>query len=198
MTTPASKDHVELIAATRRSILREASGLMADSGIPLVEQYDALPKLSGIALSALEELKVAEEELQAANVALLEQRQELDDRVQHYRQLFDYAPFPFFVTDIYGTVQEINRAACHLLQRTAQSLNRKPLATLIPRPEREKFRQRLNHAVSTQVVHLWDITFARATDGPVAVSASVTLVPGLGTTRSGLLFWMLRRSNTEG
>jgi PAS domain S-box-containing protein len=198
MTSPKSKDTAELIAASRRTILREASGLMAGSEIPLVEQFDAVPKLSGIALSALEELKVAEEELQAANAALLEQRQELEERVHHYHQLFDFAPFPFFITDIYGTVQEINRAACHLLQRTALSLHRKPLATLIPRDQREKFRQRLNHAVSTQVVHQWDITFTRATDGPLPVVASVTLVPGLGATRSGLLFWMVRRTPTEG
>lgn len=198
MTTPTSKDHVELIAASRRTILREASGLVAGSAIPLVEQYDALPKLSGIAMSALEELKVAEEELRSANAELVEQRHELEERVRHYHQLFDYAPFPFFVTDIYGTVQEINRASCHLLQRTALSLHRKPLATLIPRDQREKFRQRLNHAVSTQVVHAWNLTLTRATDEPVDVVASVTLVPGLGATHSGLLFWMLRRPNAEG
>src|SRR4051812_31500480 len=121
MTTNAqpTRDAVVEIAASRRKMLQHASALFSDgTSVPFVEQYDALPKVSGLLVGSLEELKVAEEELITQNHALVEQREALERQVHRYRQLFEHAPFALVVTDIYGTVQEINHAGTALLKRS--------------------------------------------------------------------------------
>ena len=115
MSTPVDVlplDNVGAIARCRHFVLKRANELLRDqSGIPVVERADTLPGVSGLLMTSLEALKVAEEELRVQNTLIESQRAATDNRVRHYRQLFLYAPSPTFITDIYGTIQEANLEA---------------------------------------------------------------------------------------
>ena len=78
-----------------------------------------------------EELSVAEEELQAQIEELSRVGNALGRERAKYKELFDEAPDPYFVTDLHGLVLEANPRAAQLAGRDSSSLQRKPLAALV-------------------------------------------------------------------
>jgi PAS domain S-box-containing protein len=197
MTNPSevgSMETVETIGAIARCryfVLKRADEILrGEPGTPVVNRADALPDVSALLMTSLEELKVAEEELRLQNAMLESQRAAVDERVRHYRQLFLHTPAPVFVSDIYGTIQEVNLATARLFRREARHLERKPLAVLLSSEFREEFRRQLPR-VTTDGVRDWRLIVKRVGDLPLEVHANVQLVPDLGATRSGLLYWML-------
>jgi len=100
---------------------------------------------------ALDELALAYEQLQVADVELRAQNDELQDvRAQiereraRYAELFRSAPAPFLVTDANGHIVQSNAAAAALLGRRSDHLNRKPLTVFT----RDTSRRRLRSAIS--------------------------------------------------
>src|ERR1700758_357553 len=61
-------------------------------------------------LNALEELQAAEEELRQQNEELVTTYQTLELERKRYRDLFEFAPDGYLVTNAAGTIQEANRA----------------------------------------------------------------------------------------
>ena len=195
MTTPHDMEPTEMIGAIARAryvVLKRAEEILASgSGIPVVENADAKPNLPGLLMTSLEALKLAEEELRLQNAALETHRASIDDRVRHYRQLFLYSPAPAFVTDVYGAVQEVNLACARLFRREAKHLERKLLVDLLAPDYREEFRRQLPRATAGDGVRDWRLVIKRVGDLPLEAHASVQLVPDIGPTGSGLLYWML-------
>lgn len=184
------------LVRARQTVLTRASALLdPEQTLPLAEQYDALPAMTGLLMTSLEELKVAEEELREQNMELLKQSDARESVVEHYRQLFMCAPVPAFVTDIYGTIIEANVAASALFKRDAQRLPRKPFAAMLAQTGREEFRRQLNRIKPDRGVDDWRLTLHRTGDDPVNVRATVSFVPNIGATRTGVLYWMLRVEN---
>jgi PAS domain S-box-containing protein len=186
-------DTLEALVHCRRTVLLRATTLLdGREDIPFVERFDAIPTLSALLMTSLEELKVAEEELREQNERLLAQRSATEAQTRYYRQLFLHAPTPAFVTDFYGTIHETNLAAAKLFRREAEHLERKPLAALLAPERREAFRRQLRLMTETvDGVRDWALTMQRVGDVPVTVRAEVEVVPNVGATNSGLLYWML-------
>ena len=151
---------------------------------------DSVQALTGLLMTSLEELKVAEEELREQNTVLTELRAAGDQRAHHYRQLFMHIPAPALVTDTLATILESNHAAEHLLRRGAGHLERKPLAALLHPKSRADFRTRLNRLVTSDDSRHICLTVNRYGDTPVDVEATVSIVPDVGPTRSSALFWL--------
>jgi PAS domain S-box-containing protein len=173
-------------------VLKRADEILNDQpGVPVAEQADVVPNLSALLMISLEELKVAEDELRAQNATLETQRVAINDRVRHYRQLFMYSPAPAFVTDVYGTIQEANLAAANLFRREAPYLERTPLVTLLAPEHREEFRRQLPRMTVGEGVRDWRLVIKRMGDVPLETRAMVQLVPEIGQTGSGVLYWML-------
>lgn len=189
-------DTLEALVHCRRTVLQRATALMdGPTDVPFLERFDAIPSLSALLTTSLEELKVAEEELREQNEKLLAQRAATEEQTRYYRLLFQHAPAPAFVTDFYGTIQESNLAAARLFRRQANHLERKPLAALVSPDRRESFRRQLPLIASTvDGVRDWPLLMQRVGDVPVLVHAEVTVVPNVGATKSGLLYWMLHIS----
>jgi len=194
MTAHSDIEPMEMIGAIARCrylVLKKADEILRDqSDFATQAQADALPSVSALLMTSLEELKVAEEELRVQNAALEAQRATVDERVRHYRQLFLYSPAPTFVTDVYGTIQEANLAAANLFRREARYLERKPLVTLLAPEQREEFRRQLPR-VTVDGVRDWRLVVRRVGDLPIEAHATVRLVPEIGATNSGVLYWML-------
>ena len=153
-------------------------------------------KLSAILVSSLEELKVAEEELSERVESMAEIRDQLEQRIQGAQQLFDLAPAPLLVTDIYGTITEANRASQLLLKRDFMMLERQPLARFIPVDERRAFRDGLARLIDTNGVSDWRLLLIRPTAAPIVVSAAVQVAKSIGSDQQKL-FWSLRVVNAE-
>jgi len=95
----------------------------------------------------LEELNVALEELTEQREELIESQLAVEAERRHYKDLFDSAPSPFFITDGFGVIGEANRAAAEMLGISAQDLagkslimyvtNRKPFLAALQRLKKE-------------------------------------------------------------
>ena len=81
-----------------------------------------------VALEAMEELRVADEELRQQQEELVASRDILDAERQKYYELFDFAPDAYVVTDTLGIIREANAAASQLLGVPRQFLNGKPIS----------------------------------------------------------------------
>lgn len=115
---------------------------------------DALQELQ----LALEKLQLAEEELRQQNEALLDTQSLLEQERQRYQELFEFAPDAYLVTNSQGQIQEVNRAATQLLQRSATYLTGKPFTTLIAPTDRRSFRLKLVQLVQHEDEQEWELT----------------------------------------
>lgn len=193
-----SGEVVTVLARCRYGMLERANTLLSTPETqPELDRSAALPGVVSLLMTALEELKVAEEELRAQNSRLEEQRADVDERVRYLRQLFLYTPAPAIVTDVYASIRDVNLAAARLLRRDAKFLDRKPIASLMPANRREEFRKQLSRVAVADDVLDWHITLNRTGDLPVDVHAHVSLVPDVGATGRGMLFWLLRPTDTS-
>jgi len=84
----------------------------------------------------IEELNVLWEQVQEQSEHLARQR-------QHYADLFQFAPYAYVVTDLYGNIIEANMAALELLHAPIVDLAGKPLAASVAMQHRREFRNNL-------------------------------------------------------
>ena|SRR5436305_2660867 len=195
MTTPSEvrpTDTVGAIARRRFMVLKRADEILNDHpGISAAEQTSVLPDLSALLMTSLEELKAAENELRVQSASFEHHRAASRETIRHYQQLFMHSPEPTFVTDVYGTIQEANIAAANLFRREAPNLERKPLVSLLAPEHRDEFRRQLPRMTEGDGVRDWRLVIKRMGDVPLETRARVRLVPGIGQTGSGVLYWML-------
>ena len=123
--------------------LRTRLNKINDAGVPATAE-DLLTETVEQLHVALEELKVTNELLIEQNEQLLAMREELDAERKKYKDLFDYAPEAFVITDFNGTIQEANRTSANLLNADPKFLAGKPLIVYIAEDQRSEFRSRLS------------------------------------------------------
>jgi PAS domain S-box-containing protein len=119
------------------------------------KRHSAAPQ-SPLIEEAVEELSAALEELQAANELLQQQNEELAAAHQRYRELFDFAPEAYLVTDIRGTIQEANDTAAALLRVRKDFLLGKPLKVFIAEEDSRAFLGHLTQIRQPGCVRQWE------------------------------------------
>ena len=146
-------------------------------------------------------MRVAEEELTEQNEQLLLSQQQLEVERQRYRDLFDFAPDGYLVTDKLGMIQEANRAASELLGVGQSFLAGKPLANFVPEPDRQEFRAILNSLGTGAEGRHWEGNLIPRHKPPFAASLAVSKVLDLRGARPVGLRWLVRdisaRKRTE-
>jgi PAS domain S-box-containing protein len=151
--------------------------------------------------TAVEELQVADEELRHQHDELVATRQTLEAQKERYRDLFEFAPDAYVVTDERGMIWEANRACSSLLGVEANHLVRKPLTVFILDDFRPEFWTVLDRLRKEPVVREWEMKVKRRDGVIVDVSATAAAVQ----KRSDHLFgirWLFhdithRRKNEE-
>jgi PAS domain S-box-containing protein len=139
-------------------------------------------------LDAVERLREAQSEI-AAEAAEL--RELLESERLRYRDLFEWAPDPYLITDPRGTVREANRAAERLLDRGREFLIGKPLTSVLARADRKALRIMLGRLPTLEIISDWDLSFERADGSQVAATVTVSAM----RDRHGALFglrWLVR------
>ena len=105
----------------------------------------------------LEELYIAQEELEQQNEELIATRLELEKERQNYQDLFQLAPDGYLVTNPKGTIHQANQAVETMLGVRSDRLVGKPLIVFIPENERLSFHTQLNLVVQKGEVKDWTI-----------------------------------------
>ncbi|MCA1994082.1 MAG: PAS domain S-box protein [Coleofasciculus sp. S288] len=140
---------------------------------------------------ALEELYVAEQELRQQNEELIAARQAAEAERKRYQELFEFAPDGYLVTDIHGTIQEVNRAAAELLNVAQKHLMGKPLTAFVPEEERKAFRFMINQLQTVNRVQEWEVRLCKRREALFDAALTVETVRN-GEGEAIALRWLIR------
>ncbi|MBD2464760.1 PAS domain S-box protein [Oscillatoria sp. FACHB-1407] len=138
---------------------------------------------------ALEELRVIEETLRQQNDQLEQAQQNLTLECQRYRDLFEFAPEAYLVTDINGIIQEANQAASNFFCVKRPYLIGKSLSIFITEDNHHNFHQQL---VDFNIVQNWEVNIQPTQGEPFPVLATITSIKNL-QDKTVELRWLLRK-----
>jgi len=146
---------------------------------------DLSPQQKALIAEGLEELSTGLKDLYGAGEKIRWQDEKLastcqaleTDR-QRYRDLFEFAPHGYLVTDAKGIVQQVNRAAATLLHVRQNFLVGKPLVLFVVGKDRQFFRSQLSRVDSGRVDRLqdWEVRMELCEGAPFPVSITVSAV----------------------
>jgi PAS domain S-box-containing protein len=155
---------------------------------------------------ASEELQVAVEELRQKNKELTAARAAVEAEQQRYRNLFEFVPDGYLVTDTVGIIREANRVAAASLNVSQQLLVGKSVITFVPQAERQSFRSELNwlhqqanhftgasteEALILRRRHEWEIRLQPRHGKPLNVAVAVTAIREPNSKPPVTLRWLL-------
>lgn len=136
--------NVDILAQQIKAIHWRLAELYKGTSTGLELQPDLLLPVAFKELgTASEELQVAAEELFQHREALESTRAQVEAERQRYRDLFEFMPNAYLITDLQGKIQEANRAAATLLNVQQSFLVDKLLISFIPAQGRRTFRSQL-------------------------------------------------------
>jgi PAS domain S-box-containing protein len=143
--------------------------------------------------SALHELQVAERELRKRGWVVAGVCSDGAAEHERYRDLFEFAPEGYLVTDMDGAIQEANRAAAALLHIPPMCPAGKSLTDLIADEERPTFRTELDRLrrIPRDQVRQWTTRLQPLQGPPLDVALRVAVVREPEGRPSGLR-WLLR------
>ena len=186
------------LAGYRQALLREAAGVLLEPAADDAQfKVEAYPRLAAMLSSAIEQLRVADDELQRRDHDARLREEEWSRRVARERLLFEESPAVLVVTDTAGTILDANKALRDLLDCDAQRIDRMALAEFIPRDERQAFRNGLTHVLAATRVDDWRFRLVPRRHVAVEVSAAVGIVDCANRLAgTAALCWYLRPSAT--
>lgn len=164
----------------------------------LNQQASSAEEQTSLVSQIQEELQIASEELRVANQELIEANEAIAAERQRYRDLFEFAPDGYLITDFSGRILEANYAAARLLQVRAEFLAEKPMVVFVADAERDKFRNHLidlrqlcQHSDWTLQLQEWNILLKPRTGEPF--HASLHVMPVRDRASQAITFrWLLR------
>jgi PAS domain S-box-containing protein len=124
-------------------------------------------------ISALEELRLADEELRAQSEAFAATSRALDQERRKFRELFDFAPDAYLITDLYGTIREANVAAGRMLGLEPKFLVGKPLPSFFEESARKQYPEQLEQLCDRDRLDDWEMWLHPRHGTMARVSASI-------------------------
>lgn len=131
---------------------------------------------------ALEELRVTHNELLNQKEQLAECYQSAELERQRYRDLFNFAPDAYLITDHDGNIIDANRAATNLFQLQTQLLNtweNKSLIDFVPEHQYYGFQHQLLRLPSEETLKDWEVVFCKQNGEKFPAIISVNTVKNL-------------------
>jgi PAS domain S-box-containing protein len=142
--------------------------------------------------AAVAELHAREERLSRHVQELQETCRDASQCLLRYRELFEFAPDCYLVTDLRGVIQEANHAASLLFRRRREFLLGKPLAFFVAAEQRSDFYVwlvRFGRLCGT--MHEWEVRFGPCRNEQVDASLTVTVTSDAEGRPVGLR-WLIR------
>lgn len=147
--------------------------------------------LEGLHVS-LEELATSSEELRQQQDELIVAHTRVEAERARYRDLFEFAPDGYLVTDAGGKIHEVNQAATRLLNLEPRVLHGRPLLVVVVREDQPRFLDLLERLNAGERVEAWNLRVRGHHLGPF--SAAIVAHP-MADERSGAVTsirWMVR------
>ncbi len=132
---------------------------------------EALAELS----ISLEELQVSVEEMRQYNDELAAAQEETAVEHRRYRELFDFAPAGYLVTDPWGNIQDANRQAKEILGVFQEYLAHKPMITFIADRDHKRFRDLLAKLLTDDLSGEWETEILRRRNGGAPFPATLSV-----------------------
>ncbi|MFB2773108.1 ATP-binding protein [Pelatocladus sp. BLCC-F211] len=154
--------------------------------------HDSLEELN----TALEELRVAEEEVRQQNEELRNIRYALDVERQRYKELFDFAPDAYLVTNTEGKILEANRTATTLFKISQKYIQGKLLINFVPENQRRAFRSQLISLQQIKQIQDWEIPMLTREQTEFDAAISVTTMCDREGNPQGWC-WLIRDITTR-
>jgi PAS domain S-box-containing protein len=148
-----------------------------------------LPSEQPLLAEVCEELQISLEEMQVANEELIETRKLVEIERQHYQDLFEFAPDGYLVTDLNGTIQDVNQSAATLLNLPKKFLIGKPLVVFVAQRDRPTFLQQVDRIPMAEKLAFFVDLQPR---NKATLPAAITVVSVQQPTKTGTLRWMVR------
>lgn len=133
------------------------------------------------------EIQAMQSELREQNHELMAAHAQVAAEQQRYRDLFEFAPDSYLVTDLAGNIHEANAAACTMLNVAPQPLKHKPLVIFMAPDARADFHRWLNHIVQhPDTIQEWEVRLHPRQSPPIDVLVRTILVHN----RAGKAEWL--------
>jgi PAS domain S-box-containing protein len=139
----------------------------------------------------LAELQASLEELRRQNDELAAAQRTIEHERQRYRDLFEFAPDAYVVTDTAGMIREVNRAAADLFGIAQHAVVGKPLVLYLAPASRSAFYALLRRGPQGEGMQTWEAVVQPRNRGPVPVSVRMARIQDFDET-SHTLRWVLR------
>ncbi|HBB32210.1 MAG TPA: hypothetical protein DDZ80_27615 [Cyanobacteria bacterium UBA8803] len=143
-------------------------------GVPAQPQKLLMESLTELSHS-LQELQFAAGELRQQNEKLAESRMAVEAERQRYKELFNFAPDGYLVTNPEAEVAEANQAAAQLLNFSPEGLVGKSLVAFVATQERRDFYYKLSQLQRGESINNWPVQIQPR--GGSSFLASFTVVP---------------------
>ncbi|MBV8382592.1 MAG: PAS domain-containing protein [Planctomycetaceae bacterium] len=166
--------------------------LRSDSDGSTERLQERLEEASVALGTALEQLRVAEETLRGRDKELETVRMAAEAERRRYRDLFDFAPDGYLVTDPVGVIAEANRAAAALLGVAGEDLAGRDLAACVADDERPTFHAERERLLLLGGRREWEIRLLRRDGEPFEAAVTAAVVPDWDDEPVALR-WIIRK-----
>ncbi|MFQ5989531.1 MAG: PAS domain S-box protein [Candidatus Methylomirabilales bacterium] len=126
--------------------------------------------------NALHDLQGAARGFRQQNEDLAATRRAVGAERQRYREIFEFAPDGYLVTDVGGTIREANRAAAALLAAHQDDLVGKRLLLFVAERDRKTFESQLTRLAALPQVRDWEVRLQPLRGAPFLAAVSVAAV----------------------
>jgi diguanylate cyclase (GGDEF)-like protein/PAS domain S-box-containing protein len=136
----------------------------------LEEQAEHEALRTPLLMETLETLHTSIEELHATIETVLEQQYALDAERERYRDLFDFAPDAYLVTDEKGKIRETNQAASRLFNTATSQIDGWLLLTFVVPDDHRRFIELLTRLRAGERVEEWNLRVTQRGYGSVSTA----------------------------
>jgi PAS domain S-box-containing protein len=184
---------VEIFARQIQDAQARVDSLMQQVENEPIKGHWALENAFAELNTTFEELNTVQEELHSQQTELLANQAQIQVAQQHYRDLFDFAPDSYLVTDERGIIREVNRAAAALLNIDTRLSSGLPLTIFVAKDQISGFLEQLQQLrkAATGVIHERQFWIQPRDAPPLPVLARITPIVDRAGQVLGLR-WLLR------
>lgn len=130
--------------------------LLALAGELSVEQRELLSQTLEELDTTIDTMRSTDDELRRLLAELTAAHEVVEAERERYRDLFQFAPNGYLVTNLDGRIREANRAAADLLNASHQALGREALSAFVAPRDRPAFERRLEQLRQGEQLGEWE------------------------------------------
>jgi PAS domain S-box-containing protein len=183
----------ELRPAERAQAAAWAAAFFTESLSPFEMALRGFQEANAALRRNVDDLSAAERELSARNQRLAEAHRAVEAGRRRYRELFEFAPDGYVVTDLEGVIQEANNSAALLFRAPQDSLAGTPLLLFVAGEDHLAFRELLAQLQNSHPEKLdnWEIRMQPRCSPAFPAAITVAVVREHDSRPAGLR-WLLR------